>query len=202
MDDFKLVLDVALLKAAVLFVADKKDTRKYLGTVHVYTKGGKVMTEAANGHAAFVGVNSYETPESLAKDVDVCIPATTLKDVLTGVRGTLVRLEFTNGIWRLESTPFYPFTEREYPRISQVVPTSFSGEVAQFDPRYIALFGRASKLLRNKDAIPLVTIRHNGAACAALVGMGVSSAFGVLMPRMGDELPDVPGWFKEVHGRE
>jgi hypothetical protein len=90
---------------------------------------------------------------------------------------------------------------RKFPDWRKIIPTEVSGEVAQFDPDYIALFSKAWHILNGKrksSTPPRVLIGHNGLG-AAFVDIDDENFFGFLMPLRYAEknlqrIKELPKW--------
>ena len=105
MNDCTFYLDAPLLKAALLFVANGKDSRERLRCVHVYSNGPTVITESTNGHAALIGRNTYENVAfrgpGAEGGLNVSINAIDVKAALDTGDGNLVPLVSIDGVWAL-----------------------------------------------------------------------------------------------------
>lgn len=203
MNDCTFYLDAPLLKAALLFVANEKDSRERLRCVHVYSNGPTVITESTNGHAALIGRNTYEDGAFRGPGVEgglnVSINAIDVKAALDTGDGNLVPLVARDGVWALGGHQFTPFAE-EYPNLARVVPQTCSGQIAQFDPKYLSMFERAAKLLRKRNkGTSFIHVAHNGAH-AAIINIDTHSAFGLLMPRFNVPFMGVPSWYVRLPG--
>ena len=84
-----------------------------------------------------------------------------------------------------------------FPDVARVVPKDCSGEVSQFDPRYLGDLAKQAMALG--AGATNVYIHHNGETGAARVTMGKRPEFlGVLMPVRVQDAPAAGDWAKEL----
>ena len=172
-----ITLSPDLLKAAVLFTS-KEETRYYLKGVSIQATLATVKVAATDGHRLFVArVCQEENTEAFS----IIIPGDTIVTATKGVKYCHLELsKLSDTQWRLGDTIFTPI-DGTFPEYSRIVPTSVSGETAQYNPEYIAALGKANKLLGGSNA---ATIGYNGKDPALVTGDGYKAhnAIAVLMP--------------------
>ena len=194
-----ITIEVNALKAIMLFTADVKEVRYYLKGIHLETGPEGARLTATNGHvlaAHFIPGRFMVSDGTIPGD----LVANALK--ISG-KATALDIEIEAGAYR----PFYTLAglraeaiDGRYPDVMRIIPQSApSGQCAQFDPEYVARWGKAAKLLGKGK---YVGIAHDGPHNAALVDVGREDFFGVMMPRRqdGGALPTVPPWaFSKVN---
>ena len=100
--------------------------------------------------------------------------------------------------WSLNGIAFTPI-DGPYPDYRRAIPQTHSGEAAQFDPSFIAVFAKIAKTLGVK-ALPI--IRHNGEHVAQVQIPGMDAEFvGAVAPRRcwtsRDPDPGMVQWCEE-----
>ena len=178
-------LPVDFLKAAQLF-ASTEQTRYYLCGVHLLRRGDHLRIAATDGHRLFAAAH---TPEESGADFDVILPRDGLKKALTGLpRGmhdiaVTVETSDTGRHVRAQvgDVAMAP-VDGSFPEIDRVIPNAagLTGDVAHFNPLYIADVGKAAKLLG--DSVSGFTLSHNGDAPALVTFAHTRDALAVLMP--------------------
>ena len=170
-----------LLKAAVLFTS-KEEVRYYLKGVSIQATLATVKVAATDGHRLFVArVCQEENTEAFS----IIIPGDTIVTATKGAKYPLALSKLSETQWRLGDTIFTPI-DGTFPEYSRIVPTSVSGETAQYNPEYVAGLGKANKLLGGSNA---ATIGYNGDNPALVTGDGYKAhnAIAVLMPMRADK---------------
>jgi hypothetical protein len=204
-----ITLNVAFLKAALLFASDE-ETRYYLKGVHLLRRADHLRITATDGHRLFCAM---QTLDESGDDFDIILPRDGLKKALTGIhRNTyFLGLELETGeragreavtratLNDINMTPI----DGTFPTIERVVPdaNSVSGEVAAFNPLYLADIGKAAKILAgNVNAFHL---GHNGGS-PALVSFdpAAGAAFAVVMPYRCHVAPIVSSTVAAIIGRD
>ena len=185
-------IEVGALKALTLFSA-VKDVRNYLNGIHLETGPEGARFTATNGHV----LAAHFIPGNYAVSAGI-IPGELVANALK-IAGRVAGLdiELEAGSYR----PFYTLAglraeaiDGRYPDVMRVIPKSTpSGQAAQFDPEYVALFCKASKLLGKGK---LVNIAHDGPNNTAMVSLGREDFFGLMMPVYGNTaaLEYAPSW--------
>ena len=169
---------------ALLLIAPKSDTRYYLNGVCVDVRQGTVTLVATDGHRLLAVPVTADNVES-ATDGQYIIP----RDVLDAVKPVKVprsdnlpltieiedaRITITGA-----TTATSPTVDGRFPDWRRVTPTSANNEPAQYQPEYIASFGKIGELFGGKNV--KCVIHHNGDAFT-LVTFPTSEALGVIMP--------------------
>ena len=204
-----ITLNVNFLKAALIFASDD-EIRYYLKGVHLLRRGNHLRIAATDGHRLFCAA---QTLDESGDDFNVILPRDGLKKALTGVNknceflGLDLEWQSTvtlNPVKRavLNDVSMAPI-DGTYPTIERVVPdaNSISGEVAAFNPLYLADVGKAAKILAgNVNAFHL---GHNGNS-PALVSFdpAAGQAFAVVMPYRCHVAPIVSSAVADIIGRD
>ena len=187
---------------ALLLVAPKSDIRYYLNGVCADVRAGLVTLVATDGHRLLTVPVTADDVEN-AIDGQYIIP----RDVLDAVKPVKVprsdnlpltieivdtRITITGA-----TTATSPTIDGRFPDWRRVTPATASGIPAQYQPEYIAAFGKIGELFGGKNV--KCVIHYNGMG-AALVTFPTSQALGVIMPcRVGatDSVvrhPGLPAW--------
>jgi DNA polymerase-3 subunit beta len=170
----KIAVSTAMLRAALL-CANNEPVRPYLNGVRVDASGKLVSTD---GHRMFVGAIDLA-----ASDVEpgsfegwtICRDA--LKRALTGYKQDTIEISPAR-IGDLSCQPL----DDSFPDWTRVLPSEPTGEIAQFNPRYIADMGKIGTLLIGSKSGLTAHIHHNGNGPAGVTFPGAGDAYGVLMP--------------------
>lgn len=166
-----ITVPTAVLKAA-LICASTEEVRYYLNGVYVDPKGLLVST---NGHVMFCGKIDLT---DVAPFDGWIIPREAIKRAVTGYKDSTIEISPTR-VGDIATQP----VDGTYPDWRRVLPDETSGEVAQFNPDYIADVGKMGDLLRGKRKGSLSAhIHHNGEGPAGVTFPEIDDAFAVLMP--------------------
>ena len=169
---------------ALLLIAPKSDIRYYLNGVCVDVRAGLVTLVATDGHRLLAVPVTADNVES-ATDGQYIIPRETLeavKPVKVPRSDTLpltIEIEGARITITGATTATSPTVDGRFPDWRRVTPTSASNEPAQYQPEYIASFGKIGELFGDKKV--KCVIHYNGMG-AALVTFPASEALGVVMP--------------------
>ena len=195
----KVSINLNTLKS-VAHAVGKEETRYYLMGVHLEAgKDGFTMV-ATNGHMLLCAFQPYG--EHMPQDhmESIIIPAGLIAK-LKVKRNADPWAELTiNGLDLSFDYRGETFGGKAidgcFPDWRRVVPSTVSGEPAQFNGDYIATMQKAGNVFSESDkSIP--HIHHNGDS-AALVTFGGDKFFGVLMPvRSNDPMPNL-SWAMEA----
>jgi DNA polymerase III sliding clamp (beta) subunit (PCNA family) len=168
---------------AIRHLAAKNDVRSYLNGVYVEFQRDKTIYVASNGkalgkytdHVDNMSEFSIIIPEYVAKQLKN--PGDVMYDRITFNPDTSVARVFGH-----EAGQDFGFIkiDCEYTDFSKVIPSSTSGETAQFDVNLLSLFAKVNKGLGAKKP-GCIRINHNGNA-AALVDLSDSAFIGAVMP--------------------
>ena len=204
-----ITINVNFLKAALLFASDE-ETRYYLKGVHLLRRGDHLRITATDGHRLFCAAQTLDEP---GDNFDIILPRDGLKKALTGVHRNCevlaLDLEWQSAVTLnpvkravLNDVSMAPIDGR-FPTIERVVPdaNSISGEVAAYNPLYLADIGKAAKILAgNVNAFHL---GHNGNS-PALVSFdpAAGQAFAVVMPYRCKVDPIHSGAVADIIGRD
>ena len=183
---------------ALLLIAPKADIRYYLNGVCVDVRQGTVTLIATDGHRLLAVPVSADNVES-ATDGQYIIPRDTLdavKPVKISRGDTLPitieivesRVTITGATTATNST-----MDERFPDWRRVMPQSANNEPAQYQPEYIASFGKIGELFGGKNVQCII---HYNGTDAALVTFSASEAIGVIMPLRvdSDKYPGLPAW--------
>ena len=174
-----LTVNTNTLRAALL-CASGEETRYYLRGVYVDPAGKLVSTD---GHRMFVGkidlAASSVEPGSF-EGWTICRDA--LKRALTGYKQDTIEISPTR-IGDLSCQP----VDGSFPDWTRVLPSEPTGEIAQFNPHYIADMGKIGTLLTGSRSGNLAHIHHNGEGPCGVTFPGCDDAFAVLVPVRGTQ---------------
>jgi len=169
-----LTVPTAYLKAA-LVCASTEQARYYLCGVYVDPKGFLVSTD---GHRLFCA--AIELDADQAPFDGWIIPREAIKQALAGHKTDTIEITQT----RVGVVSCKPI-DATYPDWRRVLPSDTPNNVpAQFNPAYVADFGKIGDLLsgKRKGSILPCEIHHNGDQPTAITFRADPSCFGVLMP--------------------
>jgi hypothetical protein len=200
-----ITLNVDFLKAALLFASDE-ETRYYLKGVHLLRRADHLRITATDGHRLFCAMQTLSEP---GDDFDIILPRDGLKKALTGLHRATeflgLDLEWDGDRVKratLNDINMAP-VDGTFPDVSRVIPdaNAITGEVAAFNPLYLADIGKAAKILcGNVNAFHL---GHNGGS-PALVSFDAAAgaAFAVVMPYRCYVAPIVSSTVADIIGRD
>lgn len=162
---------------ALLLVTSKDITRAALWSINFEKVKDRILLVATDGRRLLALQRSFDAdmpcPEgNLPRDVAEAMVKTATKPgerMCFSMDGT-IRLGYVQTV--LSNALVYP----AWRKVVACIP---SDKPAQFNPRFVADFGRIAKLLGNRTEH--IGIRHNDIG-AAFVALGVENAFAVLMP--------------------
>ena len=172
-------ISTAALKAA-LICASTDQHRPYINGVYIDSKGYVVSTD---GHRLFcVAIDVGDLPAFEGWT----IPSDVVKRAVTGNKCVTTTVTPTQ-CGDIAYTP----VDAPYPDWRRVLPAAdLSGEVAQFNPKYVADMGKIGDLLGGKSSLS-AHIHHNGESPTGVTFPACPSAFAVLMPiRSSHRAPD------------
>lgn len=166
-----ITIKTAILKAA-LVCASTEQARYYLNGVYVDPKGFLVSTD---GHRAFIGRIDLT---DVAPFDGWILPRDAIKRALTGYKADLIEIA-PDRIGDISCRS----VDGSFPEWRYIVPTELSGQLAQFNPAYVADRGKIGEILngRGKPILP-AQLHHNGERPAGVTFAACEDAFAVLMP--------------------
>jgi DNA polymerase-3 subunit beta len=192
------------LKTTALFVSSE-ETRYYLKGVCVESRPDGFVFTATNGHFLTMTRHDYLDGQVMQTWDRFIIPISLIDRVKLSRTCDVADLDLNGdaiSIHYMGATYTENRVDGTFPDARRVIPAKVSGETAQFNPAYIALFGKAKALITGKKAENLVTIAHNGGSPALVdfVPPGEDfQGFGVLMPyRAAECLTAPPSWANVV----
>jgi len=198
-------INLKALKVAALFVSSD-ETRYYLKGVCVESRPDGFVFTATNGHYLTMVRHDYMDGQVMQSWAPFIIPISLIERVKLSRHCDVADLDLFDG----EVTIRYmgaSYTENRvdgsFPDARRVVPNSVSGEVAQFNPAYIALYGKARSMVTGKRDNNMITVSHNGGSPALVNFMPDDQdfqAFGVLMPCRTDKPMSAPPAWAHVVG--
>ena len=200
---------------AVARIAPKTDVRFYLNGLHIVGRQGDdyIRLEAADGIGALVARVDLLDDGRITNPLDVIVPIDLIEQAGKTMKYALywrVTVSASDNETMLPqvsisddvTTVTARAVEGRYPSLSRLVhgASAPSGEVAQYDPRYLSLMQEAACIALGKapkkTMMMYITIRHNGDK-VALVEMSNDNIFGMLMPYRTGEPQGVPAWYAE-----
>lgn len=182
-------LSANYLRVAALFVSTE-ETRYYLNGVLVEPRAGGATLVSTDGHRLFAAKDTHGEDNAPLFGA-LSIPFGVIKRALAPFRAADYRENVTVDLvedeagWTLGDVRFSPI-DGTYPDWRRVIPSSTSGDTAQFNADYLATFAKAQKMLgsgigddRKSRYQPVV--HHNGDG-PALLDLGDANCIGVLVP--------------------
>lgn len=158
------------IQALALFVA-KKDVREYLMSINFELQLNRTILTATNGHVLLtVCIDEPNEKEDTFKIPPASFPKSDIDYEVT--RGQDGKVYVTNGLMKAE----VPQTELRYPDFRRVIPSKPADKIEHksYDPEYLMLFKKASKLLGGTQ-YPIVHPND-------IVDIGLSNVVGVQSP--------------------
>lgn len=167
-----LTIKTELLRAALVCAASS-EARYYLNGIYVDPAGFLVSID---GHRLFCAKIEVE-PNSFEGWI---IPRDAAKRALAGYKSPEIEIS-PERVGDISCRPI----DGTFPDWRRVVPQEMCGEVAQFNPAYIADMGKIGEILagrKSKDQGLTAHIHHNGEGLAGVTFPGHDGVYGVLMP--------------------
>ena len=191
-----MIINLKALKAVALFCS-KEETRYYLKGVNLQFRSDHVIMVATNGHYLTALRQSLDEP--LDSELPDTIVHIELIDRIKLDKKIDMAELYIDGrrisITYMGATYADGAIDASFPDWRRISPSSVSGETAQFDAAYPALFLKAARMFA-KDA--QIRIGHNGLSPALVSWLPSEDgldAFGVLMPmRTKDHMTVPPMW--------
>jgi DNA polymerase-3 subunit beta len=192
-------LSVGQIRAALLFAADR-DVRYYLNGVCIEHSPQGERAIATDGHR-LICVNIDVSDRIRASAVHrFIVPRETLENVLkVHDKNLAVVITYNTETKKVQVGQLSAdAVDGTFPEYERVVPDKLSGEVAQFNWRYLADCIKARSLLTTRkmtDPAVNVGIAHNGNR-PAWVSLS-EDAFAIVMPMSADDVATAPpSWFR------
>lgn len=199
----KLSFDIRTLKAA-LVCTSTDETRYYLKGVAVQLDGDKLFIAATDGHRLLAMQPEFtiERDDTNATDRadfgSVIIPADIVKNLkpARGDDSCTLTIDGNKGeIEHAGQAVRFNFIDGSFPAWRNVIPAAISGEIAQFDTRYVGDLPKIEAAFGNKNS--KIAIEHNGEN-PAFVALNLPMPYVCLMmPYRGTKNPvALPSWVK------
>lgn len=176
-----------VLKAA-LITAPKRDIRYYLNAVFLrVAESGKVYIASTDGHRLFIANVKADWTGEAQPAFDLIIPRAAVDSAVKTGGNSITLSQLPDGRYTLGDAVFARVDGR-YPNINAIIPSATSGELAQFNPDYVADAQKALCLVcgRKNTDLPFL-LHHNGTGAAY---MSCGDAFVVIMPVRSDKCDD------------
>jgi DNA polymerase III sliding clamp (beta) subunit (PCNA family) len=185
-----IVLKKNVLKAA-LISAPKNDVRYYLNAVFLrVAESGKVYIASTDGHRLFLANVPANWTGEAQPAFDLIIPRATVDSAVKAGGDSITLSAMPDGRYTLGDEVFAR-VDGIYPNINAVIPSSTSGELAQFNPDYLADAQKALCLVTGrKNSVPFL-LHHNGQSAAY---MSCGDALVVIMPHRTDKCDKFPSF--------
>jgi DNA polymerase III beta subunit, central domain len=196
-----MIINLKALKAVALFCS-KEETRYYLKGVNLQFRSDHVIMVATNGHYLTALRQSLEEP--LDSELPDTIVPIELIDRIKLYKNVCEAELYVDGskvtITYMGATYVDGHIDATFPDWRRITPSSVSGEAAQYDASYAALYMKAARMF---DKSAQIKIAHNGMSPALVTWLPVESgldAFGVLMPIRSSGALTVPPTWAQVTG--
>ena len=191
-----MIINLKALNAVALFCS-KEETRYYLKGVNLQFRDDHIIMVATNGHYLTALRQSLDEP--LDSPVpDTIIPIELIDRIKLTKHDDKAEL-YVDGpkvtITYMGATYVDGRINCAYPDWRRITPSSVSGEAAQYDASYAALYMKAARMF---DKSAQIKIAHNGMSPSLVTWLPVEfglDAFGVLMPiKSNGALTSPPTW--------
>jgi DNA polymerase III beta subunit, central domain len=196
-----MIINLKALKAVALFCS-KEETRYYLKGVNLQFRSDHVIMVATNGHYLTALRQSLDEPLD-SPIADTIIPIELIDRIKLTKHDDKAEL-YVDGhkvtITYMGATYVDGHIDATFPDWRRITPFSVSGEAAQYDASYAALYIKAARMF---DKSAQIKIAHNGLSPALVTWLPVESgldAFGVLMPILSNGALTVPPTWAQVTG--
>ena len=195
-----MILNLKALKAVALFCS-KEETRYYLKGVNLQFCHDHIIMTATNGHYLTMLRQKLDEPLDTIPP-DTIVPIELIDRIKLSRHSDVAELYIEAGritVNYCSATYSDRAINASFPDTRRVIPSSVSGETAQFDVAYPALYQKAAKMFR-KDA--QIKIAHNGESPALVDWFEPCDglqAFGVLMPMRARSFAKAPPEWADVY---
>lgn len=181
---------------AVAYAMAVKDIRYYLNGMLIQHNGQETRLIAIDGHRLHACIVKHKGAELLPEVIEAIMPDSLVKTILKAKPGRYGSKEiaFTIDGTRIQADLFDGTSASataiagEFPDYHRVIPTEFSGVVAQYNPEYLldAELG-AQAWLESGKATPCFC--HNGNSAG---GIALDGFVAIVMPRRADATLSAP----------
>jgi len=179
---------------AMANLSAKKDIRYYLNGVLLEVSNSIIRIVATDGHLLGVYQQSNKGGDE-GEFFKIIIP----NEVISKLEKKVLQHTLTTDGYKCEIDNIgFSAIDGTFPDYMRVFPTGkVSGEIAQFNPDFIARFTKVGKALGMKNPMP--TIGHNGTG-TALVDIGKPDYFaGLMMPYKTEHtMFSTPAWLTKM----
>jgi DNA polymerase III beta subunit, central domain len=199
----KISFDARTLKAALVCVSSD-ETRYYLKGVAVQLDGDKLFIAATDGHRLLAmqpecEITRDDTDANDRADFgSVIIPVDIVKNLKLSRYVDTCILTIDGGKGEIEhcgQSVLFKFIDGSFPNWRNVIPKTITGELAQFDAKYVGELPKIKAAFGDKNT--KIAIEHNGGD-PAFVALALPIPYiCLLMPyRDRNPLADLPSWAK------
>ena len=197
----KITFDARTLKAA-LICTSTDETRYYLKGVAVQLDGDKLFIVATDGHRLIAmqpefTIERDDTDATNRADFgSVIIPADIVKNLKLNKHVDDCTLTIDAGKGEIEhcgQSVKFGFIDATFPQWRQIIPQKISGDIAQFDAKYIGELPKIKAAFGEKDS--RIAIEHNGGS-PAFVALNLPMPYIMLLMPYRDRDPQaaLPSW--------
>jgi len=196
-----MIINLKALKAVALFCS-KEETRYYLKGVNLQFRDDHVIMVATNGHYLTAMRQSLDEPLD-SPIADTIIPIELIERIKLDKKIDMAELYIDGrriSITYMGATYADGAIDGSFPDWRRITPSSVSGEAAQYDASYAAIYMKAARMF---DKSAQIKIAHNGLSPALVTWLPVESgldAFGVLMPIKSNGALTAPPTWAQVTG--
>jgi DNA polymerase III sliding clamp (beta) subunit (PCNA family) len=200
-------INLRALKAVAMF-SSSEEARYYLRGVHIEFSQSQIIMVATNGH--YMSVVKQELPDGDGPGAvpSVIVPLEMIEKIKLGKKDSDFA-DFSveeNGQIRIAhngSVHMMAPVDGTFPAWRVILPKTLSGETAQYNASYLALYHQAAAYLAaekiNQKLAP--SLQYNGLDPALvdwIPGVANIAGFGVLMPFRPDAhaMKEIPAWAK------
>lgn len=168
----KLIIHTNTLRALLCF-AGKQERRFYLNGVHLEVTAGSAIAVATQG----VILGAAKLPMPPDGHASIIVPREAIELALKGLPRRVDVLEFEFADGERDSRCLRDVTvgnvkckelDGKFPEWRRVMPREVSGELAQYDPDFLATIKKASGLARGRHSVINKPIGHNGTSAGVV----------------------------------
>ncbi len=181
---------------AVAYAMAVKDIRYYLNGMLIQHNGQETRLIATDGHRLHACIVRHKDAELLPEVVEAIIPASLVKTILKAKPGRYGSKEiaFTIDGTRIQADLFDCVSasataiDGKFPDYHRVIPTEFSGVVAQYNPEYLLDAELGARDWYNSSKATFA-FSHNGDSAG---GIALDGFIAIVMPRCADAALNAP----------